>query len=309
MAAHCERFPEQQRQIQEMGLFLVEEQVTGFIHKLQSQGVLPQGVRVDISVAPEKNPIYTHPEFTFYRDQNRVERGGVSHVYTKMEGKILDVFVSCPNAVIKSDMLLKKIWGYEDPIGSSLSLVKGHILHIRKGLEEIGIEDSSSVILTRHGAGYELIDSSRKQSANHSSSFTINAEQPQTDEGPKIFNHTLFNFDAGRHLLIVDGEFVHLSKVESEMLDMLAINVNRIVDFGYLMETLRYGIDDSDVELLRTHISHIRNKIINGREIKDPIIGSAWGVGYILLDYSRMLPDEAEGMKKMYNKGRRSTTR
>lgn len=300
-----ERSPVQRKQIQDVGMYLVEEQGTGIVKKLQAQGVFPSEVEIKVDLAAERDPVYVHPEFTFYREENRIEKDGMSYVYPPMSAKILNLLSAQPNVTVKHEVIIREIWGYED-LKTTRNLVRGHIKVVRIGLAEVGV-DSSSVIKAHHGVGYELRDPSLRYRRNDSSSIRVKADGLQEASSQNVV-HPLFILESDRQILRIDEDLIRLTKVEVELLHKLARNRNRIVNFEYLMESLRYGAYESEMATLKTHISHLRGKILNGREIEDPIIGSERERGYILLDYSMMASREAETMKKNYRRDNRSRT-
>lgn len=303
-----ERSSDQIREIQAVGMYLVREQGTGIVKKLQSQGVFPPGAEIEIKLTTERDPMYVHPEFTFHREENIVTRGEKQHRYARLEGQMLDCLSGTPSRVVSHEVLAKEVWGYEDRKVGVIS-ARGCIAAIRAGLTDIGVEDPSSIIVAHRGVGYELRDPSIQQRFDSSLSFRVKTEETQEEVAQKTITHPLFIFEPDRRLLRIDEDLVRLTTVETEMLNMLVRNRNRIVDVGFLMEALKDGIDDGNVESVKVHISSLRKKIINGREIEDTVIGSERGVGYILLDYSKMKAAEAENMKKIYKMDNRSRTR
>jgi len=95
--------------------------------------------------------------------------------------------------------------------------------------------------------------------------------------------------DLAKRFVTVDGEAVHLTRTEFDILAELARNADRVVTSHALMNTV-WGPDYvSDTQTLRVHVSHLRQKI-------DPKGGAARyiltepGVGY------RFAGDEAVGV-------------
>jgi DNA-binding response OmpR family regulator len=79
-----------------------------------------------------------------------------------------------------------------------------------------------------------------------------------------------------------NGELVPLTRLEFRILYMLAINVGRVVPYSRLIEYVWGYYDEGSANLLKTHISHIRQKLGLPRGAKDGPIKGVLGVGYML---------------------------
>lgn len=77
-----------------------------------------------------------------------------------------------------------------------------------------------------------------------------------------------------------DGVEVALTRLEFRILSMLAANPGRVVPYSRLVE-YAWGYDGGDSSLLKTHICHIREKLLLSAS-GDRAIRAAPGVGYSL---------------------------
>ena len=84
--------------------------------------------------------------------------------------------------------------------------------------------------------------------------------------------------DLQSHEATKAGRAVQLTPLEFKLLYMLALNEGRVIPYSRLVE-YAWGFDGGDANLLKTHISHIRDKL--GRIADQPgAIRAVGGVGY-----------------------------
>jgi len=101
------------------------------------------------------------------------------------------------------------------------------------------------------------------------------------DEGPVIRSGAL-ELDLAAHLARLDGEEVHLTRTEFNLLKALMANRGRLLTHAALLREVWGPAYEDDVPTLRTHIANLRRKVEpdgNRRRIRtDP------GVGYRFVD-------------------------
>ena len=90
--------------------------------------------------------------------------------------------------------------------------------------------------------------------------------------------------DAQSHETTKAGEPIQLTPIEFKILFMLAMNASRVIPYASLVEHA-WGYDSDDANLLRTHITHIRQKL------GLPLLGQRGirvvpGVGYLFIPSS-----------------------
>jgi DNA-binding response OmpR family regulator len=81
------------------------------------------------------------------------------------------------------------------------------------------------------------------------------------------------------HQVIKAGRPVQLTPLEFRLLFLLAMNEGRVIPYARLVE-YAWGYEGGDASLLKTHISHIREKL--GLQPGQPGIRAVMGVGYTL---------------------------
>ena len=87
--------------------------------------------------------------------------------------------------------------------------------------------------------------------------------------------------DLQSHEATKGGRAVQLTPLEFKLLYMLALNEGRVIPYSRLVE-YAWGFDGGDANLLKTHISHIRDKLGIGRDAPGGI-KAVGGVGYSLV--------------------------
>ena len=86
--------------------------------------------------------------------------------------------------------------------------------------------------------------------------------------------------DLQSHEATKGGRAVQLTVLEFKLLYMLALNEGRVIPYSRLVE-YAWGFDGGDANLLKTHLSHIRDKL--GLEAGQPgAIRAVAGVGYTI---------------------------
>ena len=86
--------------------------------------------------------------------------------------------------------------------------------------------------------------------------------------------------DLQSHEATKGGRAVQLTVLEFKLLYMLALNEGRVIPYSRLVE-YAWGFDGGDANLLKTHLSHIRDKL--GLEAGQPgAIRAVAGVGYTM---------------------------
>jgi two-component system, OmpR family, KDP operon response regulator KdpE len=67
--------------------------------------------------------------------------------------------------------------------------------------------------------------------------------------------------DLARRVVTVDGEPVHLTRTEFDILALLARNADRVVTSRMLLEQVWGPEYETDTQALRVHVSHLRQKV------------------------------------------------
>lgn len=89
------------------------------------------------------------------------------------------------------------------------------------------------------------------------------------------------SIDLARHLVTVDGQEVHLTPTEFDLLAVLATNVGKVMTHRSLLEKVWGGYAAENAQQLRVYINYLRRKL--ERDPRDPVlIVTEPGVGYRL---------------------------
>lgn len=278
-----------------LGRRLLEQATQNFAEGLVKSGNLHPGVIVRLEVLnPDEARKYTHQGsgITYHGKDGIARKGDKLANFTDTEGDVFERLMKERNRVVRKGALLEEVWGYTYAGDERL---KATINSLRKKLGPLGV-DPTSFIKTVHGKGYLIDDAVDDKNAV---AITRN-DQVSLPEERSDFIHEIFEFNKDRHRLKIDEHFVGLTKLENGILDLLCTNVNRIVTKARLVLMLS---EESVEANLRTHISHLRVKIKNNRDISDPIIMGIRGVGYMLVDFSKMNEQEKAAILRNSKKG------
>jgi two-component system KDP operon response regulator KdpE len=101
------------------------------------------------------------------------------------------------------------------------------------------------------------------------------------DTAPKLVQAGALTIDFDRRIVCRDGEDVHLTRKEYDVLSVLARHVGRVVTHERVLAAAWRGEDDPRIEYLRIVIRNLRQKL----EMPGPVgsvIANELGVGYRL---------------------------
>jgi two-component system, OmpR family, KDP operon response regulator KdpE len=89
--------------------------------------------------------------------------------------------------------------------------------------------------------------------------------------------------DFGKRIVTVQGEPVHLTRIEFDILAMLARNSGRVVTSRMLLDSVWGPEYPGDTQTLRVHVSHLRHKIESPGDVSRYILTEP-GVGFRFAD-------------------------
>lgn len=99
-----------------------------------------------------------------------------------------------------------------------------------------------------------------------------------------VYSHPVFDFVSTDGLLLIGGQRALLTFTETKILRILCGNLNRVVSRDQLMQALAQDVAlGANPQTINVHMSHIRRKIANRRDIESPI-ETVRGLGYRLTD-------------------------
>lgn len=87
--------------------------------------------------------------------------------------------------------------------------------------------------------------------------------------------------DFEKRLISLDGEEVHLTQIEYNLVSMLAKQAGKVLTYDYLMQQIWGPYSDSNNQILRVNMAHIRRKL-EKNPAEPEYIFTEIGVGYRL---------------------------
>lgn len=85
--------------------------------------------------------------------------------------------------------------------------------------------------------------------------------------------------DFERRLITLDGEEVHLTQIEYKLVSLLAKQAGKVLTYDYLMRQIWGPYSDSNNQILRVNMAHIRRKL-EKNPAQPEYIFTEIGVGY-----------------------------
>jgi DNA-binding response OmpR family regulator len=133
----------------------------------------------------------------------------------------------------------------------------------------------------RHGADdYVVKPFSPKQLALRIRAVMRRSSGQTVSETERILDVGEFRLDLESHQVTKGQTVVQLTPLEFRIFHILALNEGRVVSFSRLVE-YGWGYDGGEPAMLKTHISHLRKKLL--LEVGKPgYIQVLHGVGYVL---------------------------
>ncbi len=272
-------------EILEVGRLFYEERQQGYVdphlRRRKIERTLPLGQEITIQIHKKSlvhTKIYTDPKTAELFSREDLSR---SVKLTKTEQDIVDVLIENNRRVVPHGVLNRLVWGYEAYNGSDLS--KMHISALRAKLRQIGVDPN--ILFNVSSVGYGISDVSEDES-----------EIERESSVDKVVSEKKYNFPFGtlhpeKYIFESEAGIRRFTKAELGIVKMLCEHENRPVAREYL---LRFLDEESDLSVLKTHISHIRKKIANGRELDVPTIVGVAKVGYMIVNLLKMSPAEKE---------------
>lgn len=267
----------------ELGMRLLRQNTQSFADGLIRSGLLSPGVVIDIR---EQQEMYSHSAgFTFNKIERMLVADSGERQVPPTGAEILGTLMQRMNSIVTNRELVENIWGYTN-VDKPGELTKGFVSNIRQDFAHLGI-DSSSFLKTVHGVGYRMIDRE-----NLTETVVVDRVHKEPVEIVE-YRHPYFSYSPDDYRLVIDEEVVPVTKLEGDMLDAFCRLTNKVVSLERLIELLP---EDTLASGLRVHIHHLRRKLANNREIDEPIILNKQGVGYMLVDFTKMSEKERDSI-------------
>ena len=122
------------------------------IEFLARAGALLRQVKKDNSTQ-NRREIILGDHLTVDLEVGRIVRDDDTSILTRSEMKLLSILLDNENRIVRSDALIREVWG-EDQIGDS-NLLKQHIYRLRAKLEDD--PGKPEIIVNHRGLGYKLV--------------------------------------------------------------------------------------------------------------------------------------------------------
>lgn len=104
---------------------------------------------------------------------------------------------------------------------------------------------------------------------------------------PKTPNHIYraldLEIDFGKRLIRLEGNEVHLTQIEYQLLTLLAENSGKVLTYSHIMNTIWGPYIDSNNQILRVNMANIRRKI-EKNPAQPQYVFTEIGIGYRMLE-------------------------
>lgn len=90
-----------------------------------------------------------------------------------------------------------------------------------------------------------------------------------------------------RRMIYIDGEEVHLTQIEYQLLSLLAENSGRVLTYKFIMNTIWGPYMDSNNQILRVNMANIRRKI-EKNPAQPQYVFTEIGIGYRMRENERL---------------------
>lgn len=89
--------------------------------------------------------------------------------------------------------------------------------------------------------------------------------------------------DFDKHMVLLEGNEVHLTQIEYQLLSLLAEQSGRVLTYGYIMNAIWGPYMDSSNQILRVNMANIRRKI-EKNPARPQYVFTEIGIGYRMLE-------------------------
>lgn len=100
---------------------------------------------------------------------------------------------------------------------------------------------------------------------------------------PEIYKANGLVIDFSKHLITVDGNDVHLTQTEYNIISLLAKNSGKVLTYELILKELRGAKSRCDTQTLRVNMANIRRKI-EKNPARPAYIFTEVGIGYRMLE-------------------------
>ena len=107
------------------------------------------------------------------------------------------------------------------------------------------------------------------------------AARLRSGQEPAVFESGPLRLDLGARRVFVDGDEVHLTRIEYKLLVELVRNAGKVVTHRHLLRAVWGPGSERQTHYLRVHMTHLRRKI-EPDPMRPRLLGTEVGVGYRL---------------------------
>lgn len=231
------------------------------------------------------NRVWRHRDFDFFLDEHRVvtKPNGLSSVLTLAELDTLMLLGSNPNRYINAlEIALfceNSDQGHNKILPASVPVI---VLRLR---DKLGQNDDKLIIESKVGLGYRLIDLDRLPRYQE-------VELDENSPALSVLGHQFFKFVENSQEIIVGGNKTSIAKFKlGKLLGHFMKHPNMIQPRDQLIGAV-WSQDRPNSRTVDLHVSWLR-KELKRAGIREEVIETVWGVGYRLVDESKLPPQAA----------------
>ena len=122
----------------------------------------------------------------------------------------------------------------------------------------------------------ELLARVKAQIRRYTQLNPLNSDEEQENEEIEIRN---LKINKNSHVVMVDGEIINLTKIEFDILYLLAKNIGKVFSTDDIFENVWNEKNYDTTNTVMVHIRRLRNKLKEDKR-DEKIITTVWGVGY-----------------------------
>lgn len=99
----------------------------------------------------------------------------------------------------------------------------------------------------------------------------------------RTYSASGLEIDFDKHMVLLEGNEVHLTQIEYQLLSLLAEQSGRVLTYGYIMNAIWGPYMDNSNQILRVNMANIRRKI-EKNPARPQYVFTEIGIGYRMLE-------------------------
>ena len=113
-----------------------------------------------------------------------------------------------------------------------------------------------------------------RTSLRHSHQLAAGNTQPVP-----VYHHKDLTIDYEKHLVLLNGEMIHLTQIEFKLLTLLSQSSGKVLTYSFIMEKIWGPYVDNNNQILRVNMANIRRKIEKNPAVPEYVFTEI-GIGY-----------------------------